>query len=351
MSKLSVSFEEMISSVFSPKINERVLVVTDEPGSFFSDSVDWMSRRKVAFEWFHKIKEKGKKNNFFVDFLKFDAVGEHNKLIDNKTMKMFEEYNIILALTEFSITSSLAYVIRMDPERIRCASLPKADIQRFSDMYYMTYDKISMYADKLRMVLTDAIGANILFSTGDTLFIDLRNRVGGADDGLCREAGHLINIPSGEGFCAPYEGAGDEREEFGVSKTHGILPIFFKGNIIKADVIENVIVGFTGPFDEIEQLKEMFSVHPHRRNIAELGIGCNPQVVVTGNPFIDEKAGVHIAYGMSSHLGGKIDCDIHYDLVYAKGCEVEVERLQLCFADESLFDVVQKGCIQYDTLK
>jgi len=351
MSRLSVSFEKMINSVFSPQSNERVLVVTDEPVSSFSDSVDWLNRRSVAFEWFQQIQEIGKKNDFFVDFIKFDAVGEHNKLIDAKIMNKFAEFNIIIALTEFSITSSLAYLIKRHSGRIRCASLPQADIFRFPGIYYMSYDWVSVYAHRLKSVLTDAIGADILFTTGDLLFIDLRNRIGGADDGLCREAGHLINLPSGEGFCAPYEGVDDERDIFGVSKTHGILPIFFQDRIIKAEVVENAIVGFTGASDEVKKLKSVFSVHKNRKNIAELGIGCNSQVKVTGNPFIDEKAGVHIAYGMSRHLGGKIDCDLHYDLVFAKGCEVEVECLKLLFAEGSFMDVVLNGDVQYDMLQ
>jgi len=351
MSRFCVSFEKMVNSVFSPQRNECVLVVTDEPVSSFYDSVDWVNRRSVAFEWYQQIQNIGKKKGFFVDFITFDAVDEHNKLIDAKILNKLAEFNIIIALTEFSITSSLSYLIKRNPGRIRCASLPQADIFHFENMYYMTYDMVSTYAHTLRSVLTDAIGADILFSTGDSLYIDLRNRIGGADDGLCREADHLINLPSGEGFCAPYEGVDDERKEFGVSKTQGILPIFFQGKVIKAEVVENVIVGLTGPSREVEQLEDVFSVHPHRKNIAELGIGCNPQVAVTGNPFIDEKAGVHIAYGMSRHLGGKIDCDLHYDLVFAKGCEVEVEQLQLLFADESSFEVVQKGRIKYDVLQ
>ena len=54
-----------------------------------------------------------------------------------------------------------------------------------------------------------------------------------------------------------------------------------------------------------------FNENKSRRNIAELGIGCNPWAVVTGNSLEDEKVGLHIAYELSSHLGGKIKSDMH----------------------------------------
>jgi len=51
-------------------------------------------------------------------------------------------------------------------------------------------------------------------------------------------------------------------------------------------------------------MRIFFAENDTRRNIAELGIGCNPKAVITGNILEDEKVGLHIAYGMSSHLGG-----------------------------------------------
>ena len=80
-----------------------------------------------------------------------------------------------------------------------------------------------------------------------------------------------------------------------------------------------------------------------RRNIAELGIGCNPQAVVTGNPLEDEKVGLHIAYGMSTHLGGKIKSDMHYDIIHAKGCPTEGITLTLINKNGTKTELIQNS--------
>jgi len=43
-----------------------------------------------------------------------------------------------------------------------------------------------------------------------------------------------------------------------------------------------------------------------RKNVAELGLGCNLAAIVTPNILEDEKAGPHIALGRSDHLGGAV---------------------------------------------
>src|SRR5690606_35600610 len=74
------------------------------------------------------------------------------------------------------------------------------------------------------------------------------------------------------------------------------------------------------------KLRAHFDVDPARRNIAELGLGCNDAAVVQGSVLEDEKAGFHWAYGRSEHLGGTVGPDafsdpahvVHHDIVYAR---------------------------------
>jgi len=82
-----------------------------------------------------------------------------------------------------------------------------------------------------------------------------------------------------------------------------------------------------------------------------LGIGCNPKAIVTGNVLEDEKVGLHIAYGTSTHFGGKIQSDTHLDIVYAKGCPVEGITVTLINKDGSKTEIIRDAMLRYELLK
>jgi hypothetical protein len=58
---------------------------------------------------------------------------------------------------------------------------------------------------------------------------------------------------------------------------------------------------------------------------------------VWGNVLEDEKAGPHIAFGRSEHLGGTVGPDAfsdprhvwHEDFVYARECPLQIKRMTL----------------------
>ena len=326
-------FVNVIKKVFSPKRDERFLFIYDEPTDYIKDNDAWKKRRKIVFDWANKIE-----NNFDiidkVDILSFDALGIPNKILNDDILNNFKEYNILVAFTEFSITSSLVKVVRSNKDFIRAASLPLLDSKTIETLLISDYDYIKKYSSKIKDILDDAVKAHIFFSTKDELIVDLRNRTAGVDDGDCTKPGCIINLPSGEGFIAPYEAYSDELDEFGKSFTEGILPINFNNEIIKAHIKNNVIDSFSGSDESVERICSYFDEGINRRNIAELGIGCNPQAYVIGNVIQDEKVGLHIAYGNSDHIGGKVKSDIHYDLVFAKNCPVGAVKVEIYLENE-----------------
>ena len=97
-------------------------------------------------------------------------------------------------------------------------------------------------------------------------------------------------------------------------------------------------------------MKKFFDENETRRNVAELGIGCNPKAVVIGKILEDEKVGLHIAYGKSTHLGGKVDSDMHLDIVHTKGCPVEGTTLTLDNLDGSKTELIKNAMLQYELL-
>jgi len=343
-------FEKTIIDVFDPRKNEKIGIIYDEPSFDKDDNILWQDRRKLAMEWVDIFDSMAEDVGFELELYSFNATGAHNAILSNDVLDNLRRFNVIIALTEWSITGSLVSLIKQNPNSVRCASLPGAERRMHESVYLTDYTLIKQYALSLKQLLDKAISAKVLFSTSDELYIDLRNRTGGADDGDCRTPGSMINFPSGEGFIAPYEGVGEEIQSFGKSRTQGVIPLLFKDEIIFGKVEENKFTKFSGSDTAVSFINSFFSLISSRRNIAELGIGCNPNAQVTGNIFEDEKAGVHVAYGMSNHLGGKIDSDVHIDMVFAKGCAVEAEQLTLVFSDDTVLDLLEKSRLRYDIL-
>ena len=107
-----------------------------------------------------------------------------------------------------------------------------------------------------------------------------------------------------------------------------------------------------GEGKKADEMRAYFKENDTRRNIAELGIGCNPKAVVTGSVLEDEKVGgLHIAYGLSSHLGGKVNSDVHQDICYPKGAPIEAKTLTLIHKDGSKTELIKDAMLRYDLLK
>mgnify|MGYP001067269109 CR=1 FL=1 len=344
-------FKQVISHVFAPRLDEKIGIIFDTPRHTDKDNTLWEDRRKLALEWFDVFKSLSNKMGCDVSIYDFKANGVHNKLLSDSVLADLKNFNLIIALTEYSITSSLVSLVKNNPSGMRCASMPGAERRMHDSVYLADYKMIKVFAHSLKNLFDTAVSAHIYFSTSDELFVDLRNRIAGFDDGDCAHPGSVINFPSGEGFIAPYEGVDEEKQRFGESKTHGIIPFLYKDKIIRGLVEGNRFNDFEGSsIDIVSSLNSYFNANPSRKNIAELGIGCNPKAQVLGNRFEDEKAGVHIAYGMSSHLGGKVSSDVHFDLVFAKGCSVEAEQVRLLLADGSSVNIVQDSRLRYDLI-
>jgi hypothetical protein len=72
-------------------------------------------------------------------------------------------------------------------------------------------------------------------------------------------------------------------------------------------VQENRMVEVIGDSPEAAQIRDYIAVDEARRNIAELGLGCNDKAVISGNVLEDEKVlGMHWALGRSDHIGGTV---------------------------------------------
>lgn len=344
-------FKKMFFSVFNPKKQERIVLLYDVPTEDIRDNDKWGERRELLEEWYRYCLILGNDYDFNVEKIYFSATGGHNKKLGNDILLGLKEFNIIVAMTEFSASSSLVDFVKNNSDSVRCASMPLAEKRMMDTVFSMDYNAVRSYAHVIKILLQKAVSARVIFSTGHELNLDVRFRDAGADDGDCTRPGSFINLPSGEGFIAPYEAEYVERSVFGESKTNGVLPFYYKGEFVEGIVEKNRIIDFVCK-DKVKNVLDLFfNMCSHRRNIAELGIGCNPNAKVTGNFIEDEKAGVHIAYGTSSHIGGKITSDVHNDIVYAKDSHICADSLFLFDEDENCIELVKKSVLQYGLLR
>jgi leucyl aminopeptidase (aminopeptidase T) len=342
---------KMFKDVFNPKTDERILILIDMPHKNIKDTKRWKEVREMAKEWYIILKNLGLKEGFTVDIEKYYATGNHNAQIPNEIKEIIKKYNLVLAMTEFSASSSLLPICQTKGSITRCASMPMLEKSMEKTALKANYKDVKKYALILEEMLNNSKGAEILFSTGDKLYVDLRHRKAFAEAGDCRKAGQFINFPSGEACKAPYEAISEEIDELGESKTEGILPVKYEDELVKYIIKNNRITEIIGEGKKAEEMRKFFSENHTRRNIAEFALGCNPNAEIIGNILEDEKVGFHIAYGMSTHLGGKVKSDMHLDICYAKDCPIEGTTVNLIKNDGSKIEIVKDAKLRYELLK
>jgi leucyl aminopeptidase (aminopeptidase T) len=339
-----VNLRKLFSDVFDPQPGETAAVFVDLPHGELTDNQAWQDRRAMAERWHAALAEFGAERGFDVlPLVRFEATGMNNGQLPPNGMQagapvVLEEIGaratLLLAMTEFSATAPLiGWAKRFS--QLRAASMPRVAPEMESTALAADYAQVARSCERLRERVAKSETAEIEFSNGDRFILDFRFRVAEADDGyLHRDTPppRLINLPSGEAFIVPYEGERDSP-----SLTSGILPLPYEKEIVRLRVNRNRVEEVLGDSAAAGKLRDFLFADPGRRNIAELGLGCNPKARVWGNVLEDEKAGPHIALGRSEHLGGVTGPDAfsdprhvwHEDFVFARESPIQIRKLEL----------------------
>jgi leucyl aminopeptidase (aminopeptidase T) len=171
--------------------------------------------------------------------------------------------------------------------------------------------------------------------------IDLRYRSSHASGGLIREPGTVGNLPSGEAYIVPYEG---ERPN-DPSATSGFLPVQLGDEIVVYELRNNKAVRVVTEGNRSVEERTMLDAEPAYGNIAELGLGVLGDwgIEAVGSILIDEKLGLHIAFGRSDHFGGVTGTAsfvdpkrvVHVDRVYVPSCQplISVKAVELDYGN------------------
>lgn len=349
---------DLVERVFQPGPDERVLaVMVDLPDSPDQDTQGWKSRREMAAAWVEALgcDLAGNQDSpaELLPHLETGLVCYRNVRLNNADLpgrawviprgtplpssccdlhpdsavpfeEVFCRYRLILAPTRYSATAPLKNAARKF--RFRAATMG-GFVPAMIPALRIDYLEVNRRVEFLKGLLDQAEDARLEFrvaGAGETelLQLDLRHRTAHASGGLLREPGTAGNLPSGEAYIVPYEGElpGDP------SRSHGRLPVEFVEGVVWYEIRENRAVSVAGANPAAEREAELLAREPAYGNLAELGLGVIRDfgILPCGSILLDEKLGLHLAFGRSDHFGGQVgpgdfsnpEAVVHIDRVY-----------------------------------
>lgn len=350
----------LVQRVFAPhpKTDSSIAFLVDLPRDGIPDNKSWAARRRMALDWAGKLRSMTDESGLEVFLYMFPCARGNNADLPDLFWKWDSEdpgnasaldmgegiprdeilsrHPIYIAMTEFSATAPLKVFAGEHP--IRGATMPKFK-ESMIPALRLDYTEIGRRVSVLTALLDKAGKANIAFNvdenTAHHLILDLRHRKAHSSKGLFHEPGMVGNLPSGESYIVPYEGerSGDP------SRSEGYLPVQFGDEVVVYEIRRNSAISVITRGDASSREGELLAREPAYGNIAELGLGVLGDFGLepTGEILLDEKLGLHIAFGRSDHFGGRVSPEsfkdpenvVHVDRVYVPEIQPRISVLSL----------------------
>ena len=374
----NLTYEQLASvlrAVFGPQKEEKDLTfLVDLPSTRNPDSNVWADRRRMAIEWFTMLQEHAADWPFrALNFCTYENVGSNNADLPAQVTLEFVRANrgealaqgplplsellgrssVVLAPTELSATAPLKILARSIP--FRGATLPNFQRSMIPALG-LNYEEIDARVRQVKTRMDRAESALVtLVADGKEhlLTLDLRFRTGHASGGLIRTPGTVGNLPSGEAYIVPYEG----EKEGTPSRSEGTLPVQFYDEIVLFRISGNRAVEVLSAGVQSDRQRTKLNDEPAYGNIAELGVGVLGELGISavGSTLLDEKLGLHIAFGRSDHFGGitgpasfsRALSVVHVDWVYVSSVQprVAAAALEFRYPDGSAELILRDGAI------
>jgi len=355
MADYELTAEELIAlvrRVFVPRSTDRALaILVDLPDAVAPDNPAWQLRRELAARWARELAAARTDHGLEVDLFLYRNVRANGAdlpaalhrhpggplpadadrlegLPAEPLTRVLAEHSLVLAPTELSATAPLKVLART--LGFRAATMP-GFAPAMVPALRLDYTEVNRRVLVLKVLLDRAVAARLeLLVDGAArhdLFLDLRHRTAHASGGLLPEPGTAGNLPSGEAYIVPYEGEvpGDP------TRSAGLMPVQLGDEVVVFQIVANRAVAVTSVGRRSASEAELLRLEPARGNLAELGLGVLGDFGIEpiGEVLLDEKLGLHLAFGRSDHFGGQVgprhfsrpEAVIHQDHVY-------VERLQ-----------------------
>jgi hypothetical protein len=366
----------MIKRVFQPKRDDTTLaVIVDLPDAELADNTDWALRRSLAADWVCELARSHTHHGFTVDLFAYRNVRTNNadlpstawpcqpdnlpvdaencsKLKTQDFSEILESHRMVLAPTELSATAPLK--VLAPHHGCRAATMPGFSPAMVPALR-LDYAEINRRVHSLKHLLDRALAAELRFIVDSdreyNLHLDLRHRSAHASGGLLPDPGCAGNLPSGEAYIVPYEGeiVGDP------TGTSGVLPVQLDSEVVLFEIADNVARRIISDGSISTREAVLLAAEPARGNIAELGLGVLSAFGLKpiGEVLLDEKLGLHIAFGRSEHFGGQVGphqfstpkAVIHQDHVYLAEIQprILVATVDLEFDDGETLALMRNG--------
>jgi hypothetical protein len=329
--------------VFDPQPGERIVVLTDMPSGRVLDTPAWRERRSMAGRWRDAMARLGIQQSYqTLPLMRVPSGGNLRPLgqrglvgddeVDVETT--IAQASLVLALTEYSADPIFDTWLEQYPQ-LRIADLPQITPAIEHALVEANYEMLIEGCHQLYQQAAEASWANLRFSNGDSLTIDLRFRQTYFNDGrLHRQSSERrITLPGGYVWRAAYEGEHADA----MSQTSGVLPIRWLGDVIRLEIERNRVVDVLGRGDHADELRFWLATDPARCNLAGLTIGCSLVARALGMANQPNRHAPTVTLGRSDRLGGIVGPDSfsdprhiwQYACTYRQGDPITVTRLTL----------------------
>lgn len=369
--------QSLMRSVFSLTVADKhLLFIVDVPDEVLPDTDLWRTRRALAEDWCNTLNSvKNELGLETVQLVVYPNVHSNNAdlpeygvmvengLADLNTEGLFllgkkvdikqalEGVQIVIALTQLSTTAPLKVLSRQ--LCFRAATMPGFCPDMIPALrldYQEVNRRVSLIAEKVTLAESMDIHFTVDKAQSYSVHFDLRHRQGHSSGGRFPVAGVAGNLPSGECYIVPYEG--ELAEE---SLSDGILPVQLGDEVVIYRIEKNKAVEVLSTGERAKEEAERIIAEPAYANIAELGFGVLKDFGLhpIGVVLLDEKLGLHIAFGRSDHFGGAVGVKdfssskavIHIDRIYIPETapRINIDMVNLTYPDLSEEQLMKDG--------
>jgi hypothetical protein len=343
-------------TVFEPRPTDKVLtIIVDVPDGPVPDHDNWRDRRVMAYDWWMRaIAFKHDLGLERLEIYYYPNIGSNNNdlpetlyhwggnpsMLDAEVLvtegmavplaDVMTFTDLIIAPTEFSATAPCKMLAKQ--YNFRGTTMPGFTMAMIPALS-LDYGKVHERIMSIKTRLDEAVREVMEFETHGKKYVldcDLRHRTATASSGMFHQDKVVGNLPSGETYIVPYEG----EVEGDTSRTQGEVPVQFGSEIVVYHIMENRAIEILSEGPESEKQRGMLADEPAYGNIAELGHGVLGDFGCTavGSLLMDEKLGLHVAFGRSEHFGGIVSPKsfndpkkvVHIDRVYVESLQPDI---------------------------